>query len=169
MEETTGNLWDRYDQLKAHEWVLITTNGFIKRTGECVMGRGVARDAALRFPTLPAMLGTRIRERGNVVQFFPEQRLITFPVKHNWYEPANLDLIRVSSRALRDEISKAAFIRTAFNTAHSGLDLPGIERIYMPRPGCGNGKLLWRDVKPVLDEEFGESAKYLTVVDLGAA
>lgn len=33
-----------------------------------------------------------------------------------------------------------------------GCDLRGDERtkVVLPRPGCGNGRLVWADVKPVL-------------------
>ena len=64
------------------------------------MGRGRARQAAERFPELPRKLASRISAEGNHVFYFPEYRLITFPVKHNWWEAADLGLIERSAREL---------------------------------------------------------------------
>ncbi len=99
-----------------------------------MMGRGCARQAAARFPELPYQLGTKISVQGNHVFNFPEYVLITFPVKHNWWEAADLDLIDRSARELL-RIIEVKKIK---------------EAIYIPRPGCGNGKLRWEDVKKIL-------------------
>ena len=128
MKEVFGNLWD-FAGIPA-----ITTNGFVKKDGSCVMGRGCAREAAARFPNLPFDFGRKIRSEGNHVFCFPEYRLITFPVKHNWWEAADLDLIERSARELL-KIIEVKKIK---------------EAIYLPRPGCGNGKLKWEDVKEIL-------------------
>ncbi len=128
MKEVFGDLWE-FDGI-----VAITTNGFIKRDRTCVMGIGCAKQAAARFPELPYQLGTKISVQGNHVFYFPDFRLITFPVKHNWWEAADLDLIDRSARELLKiiEVNKIN------------------EAIYLPRPGCGNGKLKWEDVKKIL-------------------
>ena len=128
MKEVFGDLWE-FDGI-----VAITTNGFIKRDRPCVMGIGCAKQAAARFPELPYQLGTKISVQGNHVFYFPDFRLITFPVKHNWWEAADLDLIDRSARELLKiiEVNKIN------------------EAIYLPRPGCGNGKLKWEDVKKIL-------------------
>ncbi len=47
MKEDFGDLWD-FDGI-----IAITTNGFVKKDGSCVMGRGCAKEAALRFGWLP--------------------------------------------------------------------------------------------------------------------
>jgi hypothetical protein len=59
--------------------------------------------------------------------------LITFPVKRNWWEVADLALIERSARELL-KIIEVKRIRGA---------------IYLPRPGCGNGRLKWEDVKKI--------------------
>ncbi len=128
MKEVFGNLWE-FDGI-----IAITTNGFVKRDGTCVMGRGCARQAAVRFPELPGKLASRISAEGNHVFNFPEYRLITFPVKHNWWEAADLDLIERSARELL-KIIEVKKIK---------------EAIYLPRPGCGNGRLKWEEVKKFL-------------------
>ncbi len=128
MKEVFGDLWE-FDGI-----VAITTNGFIKRDRTCVMGRGCARQAAARFSELPYKLASRISAQGNHVSYFPEYRLITFPVKHSWWGAADLNLIRRSARELLKiiEVKKIN------------------EAIYLPRPGCGNGRLRWEEVKTIL-------------------
>ena len=54
MKEVFGDLWE-FDGT-----IAITTNGFLKRDGTCVMGRGCARQAAVRFRELPRKLASRI-------------------------------------------------------------------------------------------------------------
>jgi O-acetyl-ADP-ribose deacetylase (regulator of RNase III) len=122
--------------------VVITTNGFVKRNGACVMGRGCAKEAARMWPDLPADLGTAIKEKGNecfVFEVVPDDdragfALITMPVKHNWWEAADPSLIAKSVEELKEIVDKN-----------------GYEIVAMPRPGCGSGKLKWRDVKPILE------------------
>ena len=133
MKEIKGNLWDYYDK---GEWIVITTNGSIKNNGACVMGRGVAKDARDRFPNLDKVLGKAIQVFGNqlfVLNSLTGMRLISFPVKHNYYEKADLNLIEKSCKQL-------SFVTRPNMT------------IYLPRPGCGNGGLDWKDVKPILEK-----------------
>jgi len=99
VKEISGNIWDYYDK---GNWIVITTNGTIKQNGECVMGRGVALDAKIRFPEFPLKLGYMIEHAGNIVADFPKYRIITFPVKNNWFEKADINLIEKSCRALKE-------------------------------------------------------------------
>ena len=46
----------------------ITTNGSVKANGELVMGRGIALEAAQRFPGMAFHLGRQVREGGNKVR-----------------------------------------------------------------------------------------------------
>lgn len=128
-------------------WVVIPTNGFVKVNGECVMGRGVAQQAARMFPWLPLMLGTQLRKTGNKLYLFEDitrgYRLITFPVKHNWWEKADLDLIRTSTKELG-----------SIKSLWSG--------VYLPHVGCGNGQLDWADVQPILEEYLDDRFTVVT-------
>lgn len=136
MIEVSGNLWTYL-----HEKPIIrciTTNGMVKRDGTCVMGRGCAKEAAKVYPELPKLLGSSIKIHGNVVRFFPHlgsgDAIIVFPVKHRWMEPADLTLIRDSAETL------------------NRLALKWNKNVFLlPRPGCGNGRLKWEDVKPLLE------------------
>ena len=98
------------------------------------MGRGCASEAKNRYPDLALMLGQAIQGLGNEAFWMmtKDGPVVTFPVKHNWYEKADTKLI-----------------------LHSALTVASMNaltdrRIVMPRPGCGNGKLKWEDVRPIL-------------------
>jgi hypothetical protein len=128
VKEVFGDLWG------FNGIIAITTNGFVKRDGTCVMGRGCAKQATISFPGLPHKLGTKIAAGGNHVFYFPEHTLITFPVKHTWWEAADLGLIERSAR----ELLKMIEVKNIQ------------EAVYLPRPGCGNGRLKWECVKKIL-------------------
>ena len=135
--EITGNMWSI--EADAH---CITTNGFVKKNGEAVMGAGCAKEAKVKFPGIAATLGHTIQTVGNRVAPLWRQApytLVSFPVKHKWWEAADPELIKQSARDL---------IRLA--------DTFGWEKVILPRPGCGNGRLKWEDVKKVLEPILDE-------------
>lgn len=136
ISEQGSDLWEQ-----EADALVITTNGFVKKNGRAVMGRGVALQAAQRWPDLPSELGALIRERGNHVMDLKRvglvrtneetlggwiTTLVSFPVKQNWWEVARPDLIVRSAKEL---VAMA--------------DRFGWKNVAMPRPGCGNGQLLW--------------------------
>jgi len=131
MKEVYGDLW-AYEDRKGF-YILITTNGFIKNNGEGVMGAGVARQAAEKYPELPRLLGQSLIRRGNVVSRLTDQ-IFSFPVKHEWFRDADLKLIKKSVAEL--------------NRRASG----NPKRKYvLPRPGCGSGNLTWTKVRPLME------------------
>ncbi len=139
MQERRGDLWAYVEQGK---WVTITTNGEITRSGLAVMGWGVAKEAARRFPGLRVALANQLRVYGNHVHIFPNERMLTFPVKESWREAASWELIQRSAGELVEMVDKWV----------------SITEVYLVRPGCGAGRLEWRQVKPllapVLDDRF---------------
>lgn len=128
------NLWDLHAQGK---YITITTNGFVKRDGACVMGAGIALQAKTKFVELPHELGSRIRKDGNYVYRWDKYRLFTFPVKHVWWESADLALIE---RSLIEIVA----------LSHD-LDTIGIVKV-----GCGNGKLSWDTVRPLMEQHLDD-------------
>jgi len=136
MREIIGNIWDFHD---AGEWIVITTNGCIKVNGQAVMGRGIAKQAAERFPKLASELGTLLTHYGNKLFVFGEYRLFTLPTKRNWWEISDTILIETNIKELYESIHTV--LRPVFN----------INKVYLVRPGCGNGGLNWKDVKPILE------------------
>lgn len=139
MREVTGNLWDYHAQ---GHWVVITTNGSVRQDGRLVMGRGVAQEAAQRYPDLQAFLGKVILRSGNHVWPLARWRVFSFPVKHRWQETADLLLIEWSAEELVGKVN---------TMERQHLVPPGaLDEIALVRPGCGNGGLRWAVVKPVL-------------------
>lgn len=139
-QETECNLWD-YNGIHC-----ITTNGTVKKDGTCVMGRGNALEAKRLFPGIDKILGQKLKEGGNVPHILIDEpynhgepghrtpRVVSFPVKHEWYEKADIDLIAQSAEKLKELLKSNPYRLVA-----------------IPRPGCGNGGLKWADVKPVID------------------
>ena len=141
MKEVRGNIWDYYDK---GNWVVITTNGVVKANGEAVMGKGIALQAAKRFPLLPSLLGKKIMAIGSGVFNFTDYRLITFPTKQDWRKDSDVDLIRLSA-------DKLVFL-TRWLARSGYFEFSSIFPLYMTRPGCGSGGLDWKDVKPILEK-----------------
>jgi hypothetical protein len=135
MIEVYGDLWKYPADAR-----VITTNGFVKVNGEAVMGRGCALEAKEMWPFLPSLIGQHIKYSGNTVGYWKigEVKLFTFPVKHNWWEVAQIDLIEKSCIELVELIE----IIDDFED----------NVIVMPRPGCGNGKMNYWVVKPILEK-----------------
>ncbi len=159
MKETRGDLFELANQNSAGVAV-ITTNGFIKRNGHAVMGRGCALKATQLYPGIAAELGEKLKYGGNTPHIL-RPKLITFPVKPSWvtYNGDNVvahvkhiftegenvpgwaakadpDIIRRSAKAI------VVIANTVMKDA----------QFYLPRPGCGAGELCWEDVKPILSQ-----------------
>mgnify|MGYP002813789350 CR=1 FL=1 len=140
MHEIVGDLWDQICDARC-----ITTNGYIKKNGAAVMGRGCALEAREKYQDIDLAFGTLLKSKGNKVQVLipktHEPALVAYPVKRLWWEPAVPDLI-VRSAVELDMIAS----------------IEGWKKVVLVRPGCGNGQLNWSDVKPlikdILDNRF---------------
>ena len=88
------------------------------------MGRGVALQAKQRYKHIATILASHITLYGNHVSLIIEsevyKNIISFPVKHHWYEKANLDLIRISAIELLVLIKPLEIYK---NFRHSPLQL----------------------------------------------
>lgn len=137
----TGDIWEQHQS----SWICVTTNGMLKQDGTAVMGAGIAKEAAERFPDLPKRLGENISKYGNRLFIYRDMRIITFPTKHDWKDKSDLELIQKSCCELMEVALKF-----------------GIERISLPKPGCSNGGLSWDDVRPVIEPLLTNT---VTIVD----
>lgn len=145
MKEIKGNLWD-----VPSDAICITTNGTLRRDGSCVMGRGCAAEAKLYHPKIDFLLGAGIKKHGNCVLWFKDLKIFSFPVKHNWWEKADIDLIVTSANQLKSSVD---------NLTSQGVKL---ENVVIPRPGCGNGQLKWTDVKPAIEDILDDRFSIIT-------
>lgn len=140
MKIITGNLWDKY---QVGRWICIPTNGSLKGKDNnfAVMGKGLALEAANRFPTLPRLLASRIKRTNNQVYLFAQLGLFTFPTKTDWHRPSTVPLLMKSCGELIALVDKY-----------------GMEEVYLPQVGCGEGGLRWHEVGPdlqrMLDDRF---------------
>ena len=149
-----GDIWS-FHTLR---WIVIPTNAGWRRDGENVMGRGLARDAALRWPELPAWYGQVLQEdpdRAGVARYAPGH-LLTFPTKPrqvlpwtSWRYPATIEQITMSC----DELGRSL-----------DSEWPDIDAIALPLVGCGNGGLEPAVVRPVLEEFFGRDPRFVLVI-----
>lgn len=150
------NLW------RQGKIVCVTTNGFTKKDGSAVMGRGNALAMAQLIPDLPKLLGQFIRKYGNRVGFIYQRSIIAFPVKpvtgniHNalphivkkfketdtipgFWCKADPQIIEISMNQLNNLIKK-------FN----------LKEVYLPIPGVNNGQLKFEDIEPILMKKCKE-------------
>lgn len=134
MHEAVGDIWD----YAGRGVIAITTSSSLAGDGRAVVGRGVARQAAARFPGLAEKLGRLIMEQGNHV-FDLGDGLVSFPVEETAWSLPDLHIIARSAQELRALV-----------------DAAGWRRIVVPRPGCGGGGLAWREVRPLLEPWFDQ-------------
>lgn len=149
MIEVKGNIWNYHSQSTL---LVVPTNGTVKSNGECVMGRGLALQVKTKFPAFPKILGSHIKENGNVVGYFPIYALVSFPVKWDWHKDADKLLIY---RSLKELVYLVKLLD--LNTAYKGLLLQPFFKVYLARVGCGNGNLDWKEIKPLVEEVLTES------------
>ena len=135
MKEKMIDAWDLYND---GYYICILTNGntklqmisYTKSEPYAIMGAGIAAQAKTMFPELPKLLGYNLKNYGNHVYLYDDLRLFTFPTKNNYWEPSEIGLICQSCSELMNF-----------------MDNVGIEKVALPRPGCGFGGLKWKDVK----------------------
>ena len=151
--------------------IVITTNGFVKRTGAAVMGRGCAKKAADAFPNLPLQLGQMITKHGNHVGIITtrlDTPIVSYPVK-----PVSEVCLPDKSNVVRHMRSQMTpgrkvpgwacrakpelIVRSARELVQL-TEEKGWLYVVMPRPGCGAGELEWENIKrliaPILDNRF---------------
>lgn len=141
MKQIIGNMWDIYRQYDA---ICCTTNNVVKQNGELVMGAGVAKSFAKKYPWLPKNWGDRVKKH---MDKYPEDHptvfitlmrqrphLVYFGTKYDWNDYSDLNLIKNAAQGL--------FMLT---------EILDWKSVLLPRPGCDNGGLEWDEVKPVLE------------------
>lgn len=150
--------------------LVVTTNGFVKANGECVMGRGIAKQMADEFPVLPFFLGDSLTKFGNMVFCFdritPRKAIVTFPVKPYSYPNNGHNVVehmkhkfqvgqQVPGWAIKAQIH---LIESSLEQLVELTDSRGWTNVVCPRFGCGAGELDWNQVKVIaekyLDDRF---------------
>lgn len=164
MNETYGDIFDLAPSRVGG--ICICTNGIVRNDGTAIMGAGIAKQAATRWPAAPKILGALIRQHGNITQEITTAdeeptadgltvwrigdvvvpwRVYALPTKKHWSDMSDLKLIVASLVRLRN-------LTADFSTT-----------IALPRPGCLNGGLDWlKTVKPIC-EGILASPRFLVV------
>jgi hypothetical protein len=154
MKNCTGNMWDVYDQVDAF---CLTTNGFVKRDGAAVMGRGIAKTARDNFKHIDYALGQAISRNGNITQLLGH-KFVALPVKPAFatFNGRNAVPGWAAKYNIGDQIpgwaavANTALIKLSIRQLVSLADLHSWQRIALPKPGCGNGQLDYSAVEPIL-------------------
>jgi O-acetyl-ADP-ribose deacetylase (regulator of RNase III) len=124
----------------------------ITNTVNCVgvMGKGIAAEFKARYPEMYADYRARCA-RGEVKPGQPyiwdgqDQMILNFPTKDHWRGDSRMEWIDAGLQWIRDN--------------HEDL---GISTIALPPVGCGNGGLLWTDVRELVEKHFAD-LEYLLV------
>lgn len=139
-----GDMWSVFGKT---DLFLITTNPIIRKDKHAVMGAGIAKQAAKRFPSIPKDLATRIEDsvRSDVpsgcgfIGTYDEQKVGYFMVKYHWKEDAKPEIIQ---RSVDQLIACIGYIRMYMVNPRIDLNFPGI----------GNGRLPREKVLPIIEK-----------------
>jgi len=126
--------------------ICVLTNQVTTRRGLAVMGGGQAAQARLLFPGIDRDIGFLIQagQPGFAVlgeyrrqDFGTYQALAHFPTKRHWADDSSLELIEESAQRMMTYLDSP--------------DGRHVQRVLLPRPGCGLGNLNWEiQVAPLL-------------------
>lgn len=155
LKELKGDIFEVYDTVP---WctICIPSNGYVTKAGKAVMGRGVARQAARRWPQLPTTLGLNLTTHGNRVMFI-EHRVLCFPTKRVSGISDGSNIVKHLRRrfppgrpcpgwAMRSSLQRISWSLLQLDVLRK---LGGFGDVYLPRPGCGAGGLAWTQVEPL--------------------
>jgi hypothetical protein len=129
-----GDMWK---SLLVYQEIYVTGNSVVKADGTLVMGRGAAKQAALRWPSLPRIFGERIADRPEYLLVPPSDdgpNVGLFQVKNHFAANADIELIKFSAMALavRARLHPEWYFAVNF-------------------PGIGNGGLQYGEVSPIIE------------------
>jgi len=137
MIEIYGDFWMHKDE---HEYdaICCTINGVVKKSGELVMGAGIAKGFASEYSWIAKNWGGRVGQLKEFQLFVTlmakRPHLVGLPTKYHWKDDSNLPLIQKSLIELEDITTRL-----------------GWKKVLLPRPGCKNGGLEWEQVQPLCD------------------
>ena len=168
MKEITGDLFQQ-----DCDAICITTNGFLKKNGEAVMGRGCALTACKLWPNMKKLVGHALHHNGNkptVVKQIKRYDIVTFPVKPASivYNGSNIVGHQRKYFDVGDTVpgwAAKASLEIIEQSAHALVQLAdehGWDTVVIPRPGCGAGELGWPQVKPVLEPILDDRFSIIT-------
>ncbi len=105
MKIRQGDMWSAYDQV---DLFLITANCVVLPSKKLVMGAGIAKEAAERFPLAPSVFGEAVAKVTKEPRdtyglcLVPGWKLGLFQTKHHWINGTPLELIQASAQKLAE-------------------------------------------------------------------
>lgn len=105
-----------------------------------VMGKGLALSFKKRYPEMFEAYKKACDKHqltiGKLMLYYaPDHWILMFPTKESWRNP-----------------SKMEYLEAGLNKFVTSYTEKRITSIAFPKLGCGNGELLWEDVKPVMEK-----------------
>ena len=166
MLEQRGDLWVLAHQLKC-DAVCITTNGFLKKDGSAVMGRGYAREAMLRWPDLPELIGSRLKISFHIELFSKHlfkdifYDLIAFPTKPKQFIVNDLQSNIVKRQRVNfgpgcvtpgwAAMADPKLIEKSSYELMELINRNNWQKVLLPSPEVKSNKILWEDkLKPII-------------------
>lgn len=149
MREISGDIREQFNDYKWNA-LCCTINTVVGSDG-LIMGAGVALTFKEWHRFLPYIWGERIQRwklpRTHIIVTtvdtdFTSGRVkyaIGFPTKRDFRQPSELALIERSAKQLQVIIEAMDW-----------------SNVLLPRPGCSNGGLEWKNVKPILEPIFDD-------------
>lgn len=149
--------------------ICITTNGFVKKNGECVMGRGIAKAIKQYLPNIAKDLGTLIKTKGNKVHLIYDDinpNIISYPVKPiEKICTSHDDYVSHMRFNIGDTIcgwackADIAIIETSAYELIELANKQNYHNVILPYVGCGAGELDWNNtvyplLSTILDDRF---------------
>lgn len=155
-------------ELRNVDAICLTTNGFLKSNKHAVMGRGVAKQAAMKWPELPYAIGKILAEKGNHVAVAATgdvdahvYSVVMFPVK-----PVSEVCALACSNVVKHKradfmpgdivpgwacLANTNIIRRSCEELVKLTDERKWLRVVLPKPGAGAGELNYEQlVEPIL-------------------
>lgn len=178
MIEIQGNYWEVARSLPLNSAICVTSNGCVKTNGLAVMGAGIAKDFADKFPSSPAWLAESLSRYGHHTKIFGAGDV------GNRFASRMVDLVSLPTKLgmtqmredLQDLVPKGKIIQNGSWVQGWTLSSPpdlvlrscnelvelaneiDWEKVLLTRPGCGNGGLNWTEVRawllPIFDDRF---------------
>lgn len=105
-----------------------------------VMGKGIAKEFKKRYPQMFDIYKQKCLDKefniGNLFYYKSEDKwILNFPTKTDWRKPSRLSYIEEGLKKFRETYNDV-----------------GVNSIAFPKLGCGNGRLAWQEVMPLMEK-----------------
>lgn len=101
------------------DYRFFTANSTLNKSGELVMGAGIAKQVKLKYPELPAVFGRAIAGKTVYGVLWGDYPFIPFQTKIHWRDKSDLKLIISNLRTL--------YLKATKELHHTfGLNMPGV-------------------------------------------